>query len=240
MEPQPQPAVFATTQWSVVLTAGKPESPQSAAALEQLCRAYWYPLYACVRRRGYSPEDARDLTQEFFARLIEKNFLADVARERGRFRSFLLAALKHLLTAEWRKSSAVKRGGGATLIPLDEIEQRFGAEPMTDEPMELYFDRRWARTILETALGNLKAEYAAAGKGAMFAWLKHYLTRLAGQSEYEKLAAQLQMTSGGVAVAVHRFRLRYRELVRAEIARTVSSEAEVEDEMRYLQAVLKA
>jgi RNA polymerase sigma-70 factor (ECF subfamily) len=231
---------FVTTQWSVVLTARDGVSPESREALDELCRTYWYPLYGYIRRRGYTHEDARDLTQEFFLRLNTPNFLASVSGEKGKFRSFLLASLNHFLANEWHSARAEKRGGGAPHVPVepDTYEDRYLAEMATDERPEMYFDKKWALTILERALNALREESATSGKSASFDLLKSYLTDVSAGRDYTEAAAQLQMKPNAVAVAVHRLRARYRELVRAGVAQTVESEADLESEMNYLLSVL--
>jgi RNA polymerase sigma factor (sigma-70 family) len=232
--------VFATTRWSVVLTAQRDDSTRAFEALSSLCRAYWYPLYAFVRRKGHPPQDAQDLTQEFFARLLEKNWLADVSRERGRFRSFLLAAMKHFLANEWDKARAQKRGGGQAFITLDaaSAETRYALEPADNATPERIFERRWAMTLLDQVLARLRDEFSSAGKGELFEGLKATLTGGRNSQPYAELGAQLGLSEGAVKVAVHRLRLRYRELLREEISNTVGSEADVEEELRHLFAVL--
>ncbi len=227
---------FRTTHWSVVLLAGQRPSPEAAAALEKLCQAYWYPLYAFVRRKGHEREEAQDLTQEFLVRLLEKNYLAHADRNKGKFRSFLLAALNHFLTNDWRRAQAAKRGGGQALISLDAAtaEQQYALEPVSDLTPEKIYERRWALTLLDQALARLQKEMLAAGKAGQFDKLRGFLTSEPGENDYEAAAAQLEMTAGAVAVAVHRLRQRYRELVREVIAHTVGSSAEVEDEIRWL------
>ena len=231
---------FDTTRWSVVAAAGDQLSPDAAAALETLCRAYWYPLYAYIRRKGLAPADAQDVTQEFFCRLIGKNHLASVDRRRGSFRSFLLASVNHLLANEWDKARALKRGGGRQVISLDAevAEGRYVQEPAAQDSAEKAFDRRWATTLLERALAILREEFAEEGKRAQFDLLKGFLSDVACEGDYAALAEPLGLEDGGVAVAVHRLRVRYREIVRAEIAQTVADEAELKEEMRHLFAVL--
>jgi len=228
---------FATTRWSLVLHA-REDSVGAHDALSALCRAYWYPLYAFVRRQGCSPHDAQDLTQDFFARLIAKGWLDDVARERGRFRSFLLAAMKHFLANEWDKARAQKRGGGAECISIDEAiaEGRYRDEPASVETAEKLFDRRWACTLLDQVLARLRAEMIAAGRGVQFDALKPCLT--GEKPHHAALAAQLGLSEGAVKVAVHRLRDRYRALLRTEIAQTVADPSEVDDELRHLFAAL--
>jgi RNA polymerase sigma factor (sigma-70 family) len=231
---------FATTHWSVVLTAQDRDSTRAEAALAWLCRTYWYPLYAYVRRQGHSPEDAQDLTQEFFARLLAKNYLGDVDRGKGRFRSFLLAALKHFLANEWDRAQAAKRGGGQRPISLDDTdaEARYRAEPADTLSADKIFERRWALTLLEKVLERLRHEYALAGKAELYEELKECLTGCKASARYAELGTRLGLSEGAVKVAVHRLRQRYRALLRQEIAQTVSSPAEIEDEIRHIIAVL--
>jgi RNA polymerase sigma factor (sigma-70 family) len=228
---------FPTTLWSVVLHAGRNEPSQVRAALAQLCQAYWYPLYSFVRRRGYSPHDAEDLTQAFFAQLLEKRGLERVNPELGRFRTFLLASLKNFLSNDWDKAHARKRGGGQTIVSLDEerAEARYQLEPSHDMTPERHFERQWVMTLLDQVLGALRDEYHADGKGNLFEELKAVIIgQLAG---YADIAARLRCSEGAIKVAVHRLRHRYRELMRARIAATVGEE-DVEDELRHLLAVL--
>ena len=231
---------FDTTHWSIVAAARDGGSPAAAAALEKLCRAYWYPLYSYVRRKGLPAADAQDATQEFFCRLIEKNYLASVDRSHGSFRSFLLASINHLLSNEWDKARAFKRGGGRQILSLDaeEAEGRYVQEPASNDSAERAFDRRWALTLLDCALGRLREEFTDAGKARQFDLLKVFLSDLAGEGDYAALAEPLGTDAGGVAVAVHRLRVRYREFVRLEIAQTVANESELKEEMRHLFASL--
>jgi len=227
---------FATTHWSVVLAAGHDSSPASQEALEKLCRTYWHPLYAYVRRKGRSPEDAQDLTQEFFARFLENNSLNRARRERGRFRSFLLTSLQNFLAHEWERAQAGKRGGGRRLLPWDELsaESRYQLEAASDLTPDRVFEQRWASTLFQQALTRLHNEFTAAGKRELFDELKGFLSGEAGTGAYDAIAPRLSMTPAAVAVAVHRLRQRYGQLVREEIAHTVSNPSELEDEMRYL------
>ena len=229
-------AQFTATHWTMVLAAGRDEGSGQAQALEELCRAYWYPLYAYVRRRGFKPEDAQDLTQEFFARLLEKQFLSAVDPARGKFRSFLLAAMEHLLAKEWRRSNALKRGGGKPLMSLDaqEAETRYLLEPRDELTPEKIFERRWAITLLERTMARLRAECLAADKGQLFGSLKGALAGEKCESGYATVAVQLGMTEGAVKMAAHRLRQRYGDLLREEIAPTVSSPEEVDEEIHYL------
>jgi RNA polymerase sigma factor (sigma-70 family) len=233
--------VFATTHWSVVLAAQREDSTRARDALASLCQTYWYPLYAYVRRKGNSPHDAQDLTQEFFARLLEKHWLADVKRERGRFRSFLLAAMKHFLANEWDKAQAQKRGGGERFIALDaaSAETRYALEPVDNVTAEKVFERRWAMTLLDRVLQRLRRGHETAGKTAQFDTLKEALTGDRSALPYVQLGDRLGLSEGAVKVAVHRLRQRYRELLREEIAGTVAKEDDVEEELRHLFAILR-
>jgi RNA polymerase sigma-70 factor (ECF subfamily) len=208
-----------TTHWSVVLSAGDSDSPAAGDALQQLCRDYWYPIYAFVRRQGSSPHDAQDLTQEFFARLLRLNSLREVRREKGRFRTFLLASLRHFLADARDKARAAKCGGGALPISLDpeDAEQRYATELAADASPERVFDHRWALTVLNRALTCLQEEFAAAGKAAQFDGLKPFLSTEATAGAYDALAPQLSMTPRAVGMAACRLRQRYGELVRAEV-----------------------
>ena len=231
---------FVTTHWSVVLSAGRSDTTRAQAALARLCQAYWYPLYAYVRRRGYAAHDAQDLTQEFFARLLEQNWLAQADWERGRFRTFLLAALSHFLANEWDKARALKRGGAVQIVPLqlDSAETRYGQEPADPLTPEQCFERRWALALLEEVLNRLREEHAAASTREMFDALKPCLVGDRQAQPYAELAATLGMTEGAVKVAVHRLRQRYRQLLREEIANTVAMPEEVNEEMHHLFSVL--
>jgi RNA polymerase sigma factor (sigma-70 family) len=233
-EPSPR-QVFVTTHWSVVLTAGRSDTTRARAALENLCQTYWHPLYAYVRRRGHSSEDAQDLTQAFFARLLERNAVAAVAPEKGRFRSFLLASLNHFLSDEWDKARAQKRGGGKVIsLDLQSAETRLGEIPVENFTPEKAFEHRWAITLLEQVYQRLGEEYRAEGKGTLFDALRTTLAGASDAAPYAELARQLDMSEGAVKVAVHRLRQRYRGLLRDTIADTVSGPDEVEDELRYL------
>jgi RNA polymerase sigma factor (sigma-70 family) len=236
------PRRFTTTHWSLV-DAARPDAvsqTRARAALEELCRAYWYPLYAFVRGRGYSADDAQDLTQAFLARIIETGGLAAADRARGRFRSYLLGALKHFLANEWHRAQTQKRGGRVKFIEWDALdpEARYAENATTSDDSEYAFDRAWALETIATALQTLRDEMALAGKGEQFEWLKGSLT---GREELprDRIAARLEMSAGAVKVAVHRLRQRYRMLLRAAIAETVSNEADLDEEMHYLVAVLR-
>ena len=231
---------FAATHWSVVLAAKGGDSTRARAALETLCRTYWYPLYAFARRMGQSPHDAEDTVQGFFAICLEKNYLAAAEQAKGRFRSFLLLALKRFLAKERDKSRACKRGGGQRPIALDGLsaEQRYALEPAEQFSADRLFERRWALTLLEKVLSRLREELAAAGRLGAFEQLKEFLLADGRGTPYKELAAQLGTSEGAVKVGVHRLRQRYRELLEEEIANTVASPEEVEEERRYLLAVL--
>jgi len=233
-------AAFVTTRWTSVVAAGHADTPRARAALENLCQTYWYPLYAYVRRSGQPPEDAKDLTQAFFARLLEHNSIAKVDRERGRFRSFLLASLKHFLVNEWEKSRTLKRGGAAHFVPLqfDTAETRFAQPIAPEDTPDRAFDRQWALALLDTVLGRLRREYATSGKDGLFLGLKDTLSGGRSEIPYRDLAARLAMSEGAVKVAAHRLRQRYRDLLREEIASTVADAGDVEAELRDLFAAL--
>ncbi len=231
---------FVTTHWSVVLSAREKDSPRSFAALETLCRNYWYPLYAFVRRQGHSQHDAQDLTQEFFARLLQKDYLQAAAREKGRFRTFLIVALKRFLANEWDRARAQKRGGGQVLAALDTsaAEHRYLAEPASEPSPDRIYDRRWALTLLEQTMARLRHEFGEAGKAHQFEHLKVFLTAARGDISYEEVAKALGVEPGAARVAVHRLRRRFREVFREEISHTVSTPAEIDEEVRYLLSVL--
>lgn len=236
----PRP-VFATTHWSQVLSARDRQSPQSAAALEKLCRAYWYPLYAYIRRAGQSKENAEDLTQAFFARLLEKNYLDSARQERGRFRSFLLVALNHFMANEWVRAHAQKRGGFQTQLSLDTelAERKFQSEISSPQtPPDRAFERRWALTLLEQTMSRLRSEFKQAGKIAEFEKLKIFLIADKKEIPYAKIAEEMGTNESALRVAVHRLRKRYRELFREEIAHTLAEGESVDEEMRYLLSVL--
>jgi RNA polymerase sigma-70 factor (ECF subfamily) len=236
------PRRFATTRWSQVLAAGRAQTTSSRGALAGLCEAYWYPLYAYVRRWGHGPDEAQDLTQEFFTRLLEKHYLRDADPTRGRFRSFLLASLKHFLSNERDRATAVKRGGRAQIVPL-EIETAEGLyrlEPPDADTPEKVFERRWALMLLERTLGRLRDEFEAGGRREVFARLEGYLTGERDTVPYAQLAAELGMTEGAIKVAVHRLRKRFGALLREEIGDTVSDPAQVDDEIRELFRILTA
>lgn len=228
--------VFATTHWTVVLAAGKRSTPEARHALEELCQTYWFPLYAYVRRRGHAKADAEDLTQAFFARFLEKNYLAGLSAERGRFRAFLLASLKHFLINEWRKSQRLKRGGGEAALSLDweTADTKFQVASTAGPSPDKAFDREWALALLAKVIERLQSECAADGKAKLFEQLKIFLTAGKGETAQADVAKSLGMEEGAVRVAIHRLRKRYRELLRDEIANTLSDVAMVDEEMRAL------
>ena len=235
-EPPCSDGRFAATRWSVVCAARDGDSAVVQCALAELCRLYWYPLYAFARRSGHAAPDAEDLTQEFFARLLARDFLAGVREEKGRFRSFLLTAMKRFLANEWHRARAQKRGGGEPPVPIDAVqaEERYRAEPQDAATPELLFERRWALTLLEQVLARLEGEYAAAGQARVFEALKPMLAWHSGEQPYGDIAARLGMREGAVKVAMYRLRRRYGDRLREEIAQTVSSAGQIEDEVRRL------
>jgi RNA polymerase sigma factor (sigma-70 family) len=232
---------FVTTEWSVVLAA-QGSSPAVEAALEKLCRTYWRPIYSFVRREGRTVEDAQDLTQEFFARLLQRHDFNAVRREKGRLRSYLLGSLKHFLINERQRAASVKRGGGRLLLSLDEILTRERADP---EPADVLtadriYERRWALTVLERVLEQLGKEYQSAGNAALFERFKELLADESRQISQAQIGSEMGMSENAVKQAYHRFRLRYRELLREEVAQTVAALGDVDDELRHLIAVLRA
>jgi RNA polymerase sigma-70 factor (ECF subfamily) len=233
-------AVFATTHWSVVLAAGTAQSSEANQALEQLCRTYWYPLYAYIRRRGHDAAEAQDLTQEFFSRLCKKNYPAQADRAKGKFRSFLLLTLNHFLADEHDRATTQKRGGGQTVISLDDEspENRYRLEPADELSPEKLFERRWAQTILDQALNRLRAEFVQQGKAAVYEVLKAFEPGEQNALSYAEAAARLDVTESAVKSMIYRLRERHRELVREEIAHTVSTVAEVDEELRHLIALI--
>lgn len=223
----------------MVVDAGRPSSPNAAAALTTLCETYWFPLYAYVRRRGHSVDDAQDLTQDFFVHLLDSQALRVADRERGRFRSFLLASMNHFLAKQWRRDAAQKRGGGRAPISLDfeDGETRYRREPSHEATPEKLFERQWALTLLARALTTLRAEFDASGKAARFAALKMFVGGEKSTVPYRELAEQLEMSEGAVKVAIHRMRRRYRALLREEIQHTIGAPRDsddVDDELRRL------
>jgi RNA polymerase sigma-70 factor (ECF subfamily) len=242
--PGPEPttaerAGFTSTHWSVVLAAGQDTSAEKSQALERLCRTYWYPLYAFVRRRGYPPDEAQDLTQSFFLRLLDKQYLKAVDRTKGKFRSFLLASLEHFLANEWRRSQAQRRGGKMTFISLDDdsAERQYLQVPAAGLSPEQLYEQQWATALLNQVLARLRAEFVAEGKGELFEQLKVYLTG-EKQGGYAEMAARLNTTEAGLKMGVSRLRHRYGALLREEIANTVARPEDIEEELRALFAAL--
>ena len=228
--------VFATTHWTVVLAAGQRSTAQSDLALEELCKTYWFPLYAYVRRRGHTKEDAEDLTQAFFARFLAKNYLDGLSAERGWFRAFLLASLKHFLANEWDKSQRQKRGGGVSPLSLDwqTADTQFQVAATKEPSPDKAFDREWAISLLAKVIERLQKECAAEGKAKLFEQLKIFLTAGKGELSHAETAQKLGMDETAVRVTVHRLRKRYRQLLRDEIAQTLADSADVDEEMRAL------
>ena len=238
----PLASEFATTRWSLVLQAGNRADQQADAALQSLCQRYWFPLYAYVRRRTADVHEAQDLTQDFFARLLEKNVLASASPERGRFRSFLLASLKNFLLNEWDRAHAQKRGGGRVCLSLDwdEGESRIGLEPSHELTPERLFERQWTLTLLEHVVSQLQAEFVAAGKERHFELLKGTLVGDRTEQSYSDIAIELGMTEESARQAAHRLRKRYRELLRDEVSQTVAEPGEVDEEIRRLFETLRS
>lgn len=234
-------AQFAPTSWTDVLAAQRSGSPESAVALEKLCKTYWYPLYAYLRRKGYDPHKAQDLNQEFFYRLLRENYLGAVDRRRGKFRSFLLAALNHFLSNQRDYERAAKRGGGHALISLDDTdaENRFKLEPASELSPEKIFERNWFLTLFQQAMARMREEQVSAGRDELFDELKQFLMEDAEAGDYNTAAERVGMTPNAVAVTVHRWRERYKKLVHEEVMRTVADPAEIEDELRRFFAVLE-
>jgi RNA polymerase sigma factor (sigma-70 family) len=234
--PAPRAGRFATTRWSLVLAAGHRTDARSAEALAKLCEMYWYPVYAFIRRQGYRPEEGADLTQEFFARVLEKNYFRDADPARGRFRAFLCTSIRHFLSNERDRARTLKRGGSGPLISLDveAAEGTYCFEPRDDLTPEKLFDRRWALVLLERVLAHVRDAHVSAGKGEMFDRLKGYLTGDSRGEPYADVAKALGMTEGAVKVAVHRLRRHFRGMLIQEIAETVSDPADIDAEIEYL------
>jgi RNA polymerase sigma-70 factor (ECF subfamily) len=243
-DPEPAPAAadpcgFATTHWSLIVAAREGDSPEARQALSQLCEAYWYPLYAYIRRRGRTADEAQDLTQAFFARLLERDFFGAADPAKGRFRAFLLTACKNFLANEHDRACAEKRGGGAPIsLSVEGAEERYRREPSHDLTPDQAFERRWALTLLDRVLARVREEFAARGKGELFDRLRLYLVGDRGAPPQQRAASELGLSVGALKVAVHRMRRRYGELLREEIAQTVGGPDEVEDEIRALFAAL--
>ncbi len=232
--------LFATTHWSVVLAAANQESQEGSAALEELCRTYWYPVYAFVRRQGYEVADAQDLTQGFFAHILSRGFLKRASPAKGRFRSFILGALKYFLADEWAKLQAQKRGGGLMPVFLDAqtAEARYRLEPLDLMDAEKLFERRWATALLDRVLARLEEEFSNTSQKRVFDELRVFLLGEKPSATYAQVASALQMTEGAVKVAVHRLRERFRELFREEVVHTLEDPGELNDEVRHLFSVL--
>ena len=228
--------IFATTHWTVVLAAGQRHTPQAESALEELCQTYWFPLYAYVRRRGHAKADAEDLVQAFFARLLEKNFLASLDADKGKFRAWLLAALKHFLANEWDRSQRQKRGAGVAHLSLDwqTADTKFQVAAANEPSPDQAFDREWALALLAKVIERLQQECVAEGKGKLFEQLKLFLMAGGADSAQSEVAKSLGMEEGAVRVAIHRLRKRYRALLREEIAQTLTDESQMEAELRAL------
>lgn len=240
MDSPERESLFHTTHWTMVLEAAGGASAGAEAALEELCRIYWYPLYAYARKLGHSKEEAEDSTQGFFAKLLEKNYLAVVSRDRGRFRGFLLTSFKRFLHNEWDRESAVKRGGGKRPISFDEMDaaERFRAEPRDLASPDLLFEKRWALTLIREARLRLREEYERAGKQDRFAFLEGHLPGQLDGKPYAVIADALSVSEGAVKVEVHRMKKSYRDLLRSEVAKTVARPEEIDDEIAYLMEVL--
>jgi RNA polymerase sigma-70 factor (ECF subfamily) len=236
------PGLFATTHWSVVLAAGQGDSPQAIEALERLCRTYWYPLYAYVRRRGYQPQDAQDLTQGFFAALLTGKYLGQANRARGRFRTFLLTAFGNFLHNEHDRATALKRGGGREIVSWEAhtAEGRYAQEPAGGLSPEQIYEKRWAATLLERVLARLRDESIDAARRELFDQLKPHLWGEDEATPYAQLATRFNLTVSAIKVTVHRLRRRYREVLREEIAQTVADPAEIDGEIQYLIRVMSA
>ena len=230
---------FCTTHWSVVINAGQGELPHATEALEKLCGAYWYPIYAYVRRKGHSPEDAEDLTQEFFFRLLDRNSLAKADRERGRFRTFLLSALKNFLVNEWKRAGRLKRGGNLEFLSIDAdaAEDRYAAETAEEPNPDVAYEQRWAVAIIERVLAELQLEHGAPDKIHLFKVLRGFIWGEQITASYSEIAEGVGLTEGAVKVAVHRLRQRFRELLRAEVAQTVARPEDIDEELRHLIGV---
>ncbi|MFT3869802.1 MAG: sigma-70 family RNA polymerase sigma factor [Nibricoccus sp.] len=237
---QPKSERFVATRWTVVLSAQAKESPQADRALETLCRTYWQPLYAFARRQGFALHDAQDHTQEFFAQLLKKDFLRSVAPEKGRFRTFLLVAFKRFLANVLDRASAQRRGGGVAPLSLDveAAENLYRTEPLNEASADVIYERRWALTLLDQTMNRLREEYVAANKATEFDQLKIFLTAPKGEISYDVIAKALGLSAGAARVAAHRIRRRYREVFRDEIAQTVSTPDEIDDEIAHLLSML--
>jgi RNA polymerase sigma-70 factor (ECF subfamily) len=234
------PRIFPQTRWSLVLAATRTDSPESAAAMESLCRAYWYPLYAYVRRCGQSAHDAQDLTQEFFYRLLKKHWLDSVDRGKGKLRTFLIVALRNFMRNEWRRASSQRRGGGHFQAPLDTefAESRYAADTSAKLPADETFEKEWALTLLDLTMNRLRAEFVADDNLDDFETLKSCLMAAHGAIDYTAIAARLRLTEGAARVAVHRLRKRFRDVYRDELSQTLAEGEDLEGELRHLAAAL--
>lgn len=238
--PAEQPRQFTTTRWSVILTALGDDFEQAERALAELCRVYWYPLYAYARRQGANEHDAQDLTQSFFESIIRRNDLNKGSPDKGRFRAWPLNCMKHFLLNEWKKAKRIRRGGEYHFVSLnaDEAEDRYRKEPADNMSADRIYERRWALTVIENALDRLESEYAANGRESLYALIKGALTGGEEKTKYATTGEQAGLSEGGVKTAVHRMRKRYRELIRATVLETVSSASEADEELRHLMSVL--
>jgi RNA polymerase sigma-70 factor (ECF subfamily) len=232
---------LSTTQWSQIIAARDGDDTESRQALESLCQTYWKPLYAFIRHQGVEPEEACDLTQAYFTELLEKDFLADVDAEKGRFRSFLFSSLRHFLSHERERARALKRGGGTLTLSLDlkSGERSYSVHPATLETPEDVFEYRWAMTVITQALERLEEESLTAGTGRQFKQIKPYLTSMSPQVPYKEMAEELGMSEGAVKVAVHRLRRRFAQSLRDELYQTVADPADVDDELRHMLSILR-
>lgn len=238
---KPNRDIFVTTRWSMVLEAAHCDAQRARTALEDLCGAYWFPLYAYVRRRGYGPHDAEDLTQGFFARILKLNSLAKIDRERGKFRAFLLASMNHFIADEWDKASAQKRAAQQTIsLDAELAENRYRNEPMDRLSPERVFERRWAMTLLENVVQRLRAEYEAAGQGALFMEARFAISGDKNAVPYAELASRIGMKEEALRVAVYRLRKRYRQALHEAISQTVEKESDIEDELNDLRRILSS
>ena len=231
---------FHTTHWSAVLAAGEVGTDQAEAALSRLCQTYWFPVYAFIRKKGHSPEQAQDFTQEFFAGFLEKNYVAKAARDRGRFRVFLMTSVENFLHNQHDREQAQKRGGGQKLLSLDyqDAEERFRVEPVDETDPVRIFEQQWAATLLETVLNRLRDEFNAEGRAGLFEDLQAHLWGDAASIPYSQLAEKCGLTASNIKTISHRFRQRYKELLREEIAQTVTKPGEVDDEIRHLMRIV--
>jgi len=229
---------FRTTHWSVIALAGGAEGDSAAAALSALCRTYWRPLHAFVRRRGHDDEEAKDLTQAFFAMLLKRNDMTTASRERGRFRTYLLSAMTNFLANDWRDSQRLKRGGGESPISLDDMMNSEASSPASDDSPERDYDRQWVRALLTRVLERMTQEAAATGRAETFAVLKTFLTGDKGELSYTQAATKLGMTEAAIKPAIHRLRLRYGEVFREEVAHTIADPEDLEQEIKHLLAVM--